>query len=669
MLCIGVDIGGTFTDVIVYEPATARLAEAKTLSTPHDPAAAIFEGLAKLGVSLGTVDRFVHGTTRVTNALLEGSGEPVAVLATEGFRDVLEMGLGHRPRLYSVKESARPPLVARRHRHVLRERIAADGSVVRPLDADELDEALDRVAAAGPRAVAVCLLHSYRNPAHERAAARRLAERHPDLVCTVSSDVVPEQGEYERFATTVLNASVRATVADYLRGLGDALADGGYAHPLSIMTSSGGVVSTDEAGRLPINLALSGPAGGVAATVHLASLAGYPNVITCDIGGTSTDVCLVKNGSPLMTNDGKIAGYPNRTFQVEINTIGAGGGSIAWRDRGGELRVGPRSAGSTPGPAAYGRGGTEPTTTDAHLLVGHLDPSESLGGEVPLDLDAARTALAGLAGTFGLDELELARGILTLATVKMTSAIKEISVACGHDPRDFVLMPFGGAGPMHATDLADELGIRRVLVPPVPGNFSALGFVTAQARHDYVRTVLVPADDDGLAAARAALADLRDAALAQLKAEDGVEPDQVSFGLSVGMRFRGQSFDLAVALPELPDSADELVAAFHAAYAERYAYTRSDHPAEIVNCRLTAFGPRPAVRFAAPAGGPAEPGRTRLYRTGGWVEATVWRRADLGPDCAVAGPAVVRENGSTTVVGGGWTATVDDHGNLLLTKE
>ena len=288
---------------------------------------------------------------------------------------------------------------------------------------------------------------------------------------------------------------------------------------------------------------------------------------------------------------------------------------------------------------------------------------------MPLDPDAARTALAGLAGPFGLDELDLAHGILTLATVKMTSAIKEISVACGHDPRDFVLMPFGGAGPMHATDLADELGIRRVLVPPVPGNFSALGFVTAQARHDYVRTVLVPADDDGLAAVRAALADLRDAALAQLKAEDDVEPDQVSFGLSVGMRFRGQSFDLAVALPELPATADELVAAFHAAYAERYAYTRSDHPAEIVNCRLTAFGPRPAVRFAAPTGGPAQPGRTRLYRPGGWVEATVWRRADLGPGCAVVGPAVVRENGSTTVVGGGWAATVDDHGNLLLTKE
>ncbi|MEV7327392.1 hydantoinase/oxoprolinase family protein [Micromonospora sp. NPDC093244] len=669
MLCIGVDIGGTFTDVIVYEPATARLAEAKTLSTPHDPAAAIFEGLAKLGVSLDAVERFVHGTTRVTNALLEGSGDPVSVVTTAGFRDVLEMGLGHRPRLYSVKEAARPSLAPRSLRHALRERIAADGEVTEPLDPGHLDEVLDRVAAAGPGAVAVCLLHSYRNPAHERAAALRLAERHPNLVCTVSSDVVPEQGEYERFATTVLNASVRGAVADYLRGLGTALAGAGYVQPLSIMTSSGGVVSTDEASRLPINLALSGPAGGVAAAVHVAGLAGYSNVITCDIGGTSTDVCLIKGGAPLMTSDGTIAGYPNRTFQVEINTIGAGGGSIAWRDLGGELRIGPRSAGSTPGPACYGRGGTEPTTTDAHLLVGHLDPQESLGGEVQLDPAPAAEAATALAGQLGLDDMELAHGILRLATIKMTSAIKEISVARGHDPRDFVLMPFGGAGPMHATALADELGIRRVLVPPVPGNFSALGFVTARARHDYVRTVLVAADEPGLASARAVVAELQDAARAQLKAEDGVEADQVSFALTVGMRFRGQSHDLAVAVADLPATAEDLVSAFHDAYAERYAYVRTGHPVEIVNCRLTAFGPSPEVRFAAPSGGEAQPGHTRLYGPDGWVDAVVWRRAELAPGVVVTGPAVVRENGSTTVVGAGWRGAADEHGNLLLTRD
>lgn len=667
MLSIGVDIGGTFTDVIVYDPASAQLAEAKTLSTPDDPARAIIDGLAKLGVSLDTVERFVHGTTRVTNALLEGSGEPVSVVTTAGFRDVLEMGLGHRPNLYSVKESQRPALSPRRLRHVVRERIGPDGSVVIPLDDDDLDAVLDDVARAEPRAVAVCLLHSYRNPSHERAVAQRLAERYPNLVCTVSSDVVPEQGEYERFATTVLNASVRGPVSDYLRNLGAALAERGY--PLSIMTSSGGVVSTDEASRLPINLALSGPAGGVAATVYVAGLAGYPNVITCDIGGTSTDVCLVKDGAPLMTTDGSIVGHPNRTFQVEINTIGAGGGSIAWRDLGGELRIGPRSAGSTPGPAAYGRGGTEPTTTDAHLLVGHLDPSESLGGEVVLDPDAARAAVHRLAGEFGLEDMELAHGILRLATTKMTSAIKEMSVARGHDPREFVLMPYGGAGPMHATALADDLGITRVLVPPVPGNFSALGFVTARARHDYVRTVLVPADEGGLSSARAVFAELRDAAHAQMKAEDGVEPDEVSLEVSVGMRFRGQSFDLAVPLAELPDTAQELTAAFHAAYAQRYAYVREEHASEIVNLRLTAFGPQPPIRFPAPTGGGAQPTPTRQYGPDGWVDATAWRRVDLALGHSVTGPAVIRESGATTVLDAGWHAEVDENGNLFLTRD
>ncbi|MFV2018111.1 hydantoinase/oxoprolinase family protein [Micromonospora sp. LOL_023] len=671
MLCIGVDIGGTFTDVIVYEPGTARLAEAKTLSTPADPAAAILDGLAKLGVSLSRAGRFVHGTTRVTNALLEGAGEPVAVITTEGFRDVLEMGLGHRPRLYSVKETGRPALTPRRMRHAVRERIAADGTVAVPLDLDQLDEVAARVAAGTARAVAICFLHSYRNPEHELAAAERISQRHPDISCSASADVVPEHGEYERFATTVLNASVRGAVSDYLSGLGSTLSANGYHHPLAIMTSSGGVVSTDQAGRLPINLALSGPAGGVAASAYVAGLAGFDNVITCDIGGTSTDVCLIKNGAPLMTNHGTIAGHPNRTFQIEINTIGAGGGSVAWRDLGGELRVGPKSAGSDPGPACYGRGGQEPTTTDAHLLVGHLDPDGLLGGEVAPDVDAARAALGRLAAQFDgeLSETELADGVLRLATVKMTSAIKEISVARGHDPRDFVLMPFGGAGPMHATALADELGILRVLVPPVPGNFSALGFVTARARHDHVRTALVAADAAGLSAVRVIVDDLRETARSQLKTEEGVEADQVSFRFSLGMRFRGQSFDLAVPFDELPDRPTDLVAAFHDAYRERYAYLRSDHPTEIVNCRLTAFGPQPAVTFAAPAvGPPPTPANTRIWGPQGWTDATVWNRPTLTAEHQITGPAVVRESGSTTVIGAGWRGRVDRHGNLLLER-
>lgn len=675
MLLIGVDIGGTFTDVIVYEPGAARLREAKALSTPQDPAQAIFEGLAKIGVSLPDASRFVHGTTRVTNALLEGSGSQVGVLTTEGFRDVLEMGLGHRPHLYSVKEPGRPPLTPRRLRRAVRERVLADGTVETPIDFDGLDRALDELAESTPEAVAVCLLHSYRNPAHERAIAQRITDHHPSVVCSISSEVVPEHGEYERFTTTVLNASVRGTVSDYLKGLGGALADAGYARPLSIMTSSGGVVSTREAARLPINLALSGPAGGVAAAAYVAAQAGYANVITCDIGGTSTDVCLIKDGTPLMTNNGSIAGYPNKTFQIEINTIGAGGGSVAWKDVGGELRIGPRSAGSAPGPAAYGRGGTEPTTTDAHLLVGHLDAETSLGGEVSLESEPARQAMNRLAAAFGdedgrpaMDEMELAYGILRLATVKMTGAIKEVSVARGHDPRDFVLMPFGGAGPMHATALADELGIVRVLVPPVPGNFSALGFVSARARHDYVRTALVPADENAPTAVGALVDEMSEAAREQLKTEDGVSPGEISFRLTIGMRFRGQSFDVPVPFAEAPGSAEEMVEAFHRAYAERYSYVRSGPPVEVVNCRLSAFGPPASVTFARPSGEAAAAGTTRVYGPDGWVDAAVWRREQLAEGDRVEGPAVVRESGSTTVVGAGWAGAIDANRNLVLVR-
>lgn len=670
MLAIGIDIGGTFTDLVTYDTESGVLAEAKSLSTPDDPTAAIFAGLEALGVPLARAEKLVHGTTRVTNALLEGKGAQVGVLTTAGFRDVLEMGLGHRPHLYRVKEAPRQALTARTRRRGVRERMRADGSVDVPLDREDLDAAIGALAAAGTPAIAICFLHAYRNPAHEREAAARVAELYPAAVCSASADVIAVHGEYERFATTVLNASVRGIVSSYLDELGSSFAARGYSRPISIITSSGGVVAAAEASRLPIHLALSGPAGGVAASASMAEMVGARNVITCDIGGTSTDVCLIKDGQPFMTNQGQIAGYPNSTFQIEINTIGAGGGSVAWRDVGGELRVGPRSAGSKPGPACYGAGGTEPTTTDAHLLVGHLDPGESLGGQVAPRHDLASAAMRALAAEFGgEDETRLAHGILRLAAAKMTSAIKEISIARGHDPRDFVLMPYGGAGPMHATALADELGILEILVPAVPGTFSALGFVTARARHDYVCTVLAAADDDGLALARAAVDELEARAREQMAAEDGLDPDRLTFRIALGMRFRGQSFDVTVALDGLPATGAELLASFHAAYAARYSYVRPEQDAELVSCRLTAFGPPSPVRLSAPKA-KREPRSTstRIHGADGWLDAKVWRRDELPCGFELAGPAVVRERGSTTVVGVGWVGAVDELGNLRLRR-
>lgn len=670
MLWVGVDIGGTFTDVIVYDAARRRLRAAKSLSTPAEPVRAVLEGLGKLNVQLGDVERFVHGTTRVTNALLEHANLPVALITTKGFRDVIEMGRGHRPLLYSVKERAAPQVVKRELRYEVAERVLADGSVHQDLDEEAVDAVLERIAGEDVSGVAVCFLHAYRNPDHEQRVARRVRERLPHLALSTSAEVVPEIGEYERFATTALNVSVQPIVDDYLARLENSLQAAGYRGELSIMTSSGGVVSARQARKLPMQLALSGPAGGVAASIYAAVAAGMPNVITCDMGGTSTDVCLIKNGRSSMTSQGVIGGFPNKTFQVEIETIGAGGGSIAWRDVGGELSVGPQSAGSTPGPACYGRGGQQPTTTDAHLVVGHLNVDELLGGEVRLDLEAARAACGSLGEAMGgLSPEELALGIIQLAIVKMTSAIKEISVARGHDPRDFVLLPFGGAGPMHATALADELGIATVLVPPVPGNLSALGFVTSRARHDLVRTMLRPLDANALPVIAAAFEALEVEALQRLRA-GGMECDcDATLEWSVGIRIHGQSFDLQVPVRGTPKDAAALAEAFREAYQARYTYLPSATRLEVVNCRLTALGPQPDADLSSvESSADSQATTTRIYTRRGWVDAVVRQRDTIAQSERVAGPLIVRESGATTVVGEGWSARRDAIGNLILER-
>lgn len=672
MLWVGVDIGGTFTDVIGYDPASGRLQAAKSLSTPASPVRAVMEGLAKLGAGSAAIGRFVHGTTRVTNALLENSGVPVALITTRGFRDVVEMARGHRRRLYSVKETAPARLVPRKRRFEIGERLLADGSPLRGIDERELEEVLTAIEALGEDVggVAVCLLHSYRNPAHENRVAERIRARLPRLALSTSAEVVPEIGEYERFATTVQNVAVKPVVDAYLAELQNALRASGFAGELGIMTSGGGVVSAADARRVPMQLALSGPAGGVAACAYVSALAGFPNLITCDMGGTSADVCLIKASQPAMTNLSDIAGYPNKTFQIEIKTIGAGGGSLAWVDVGGELCIGPQSAGSTPGPACYGRGGTQPTTTDAHLIVGHLDAAERLGGEVGLDLNAARNAMAPLAAAVGIAKVEdLALGVIRLAVAKMTSAIKEISIARGHDPRDFTLLPFGGAGPMHATALADELGMATVLVPPVPGNLSALGFVTARARHDLVRIVMLPADEAALPAVAAAFEALSAEARERLSVGGLADLSRAELQLSLGMRIRGQTFELQVPVDAVPSSASKLAGQFRAAYEARYAYVPSQTALEIVSCRVTAFGPVPKVELAGRIDGDAAgASEKKIYTRDGWVTAAVRQRAALEPGDAVDGPAIVRESGATTVVGAGWRVTVDALRNLVIRK-
>lgn len=673
---VGVDVGGTFTDVVVYDEATGALAVAKSPTSPADPTVGLLNALAKLQVALPATGRVVHGTTIGTNVILERKGAPVFVLTTRGFRDTLEIARTNRTVLYDIRARKPAPLAPRQRIVEVDERMAADGTVVRPLREPEVREALERICASqdggGSAALVVCFLHSYANPAHEQAAALAAAEALPGWFVSASHQVLPEFREYERFSTAVLNAYIGPKVGGYLDGLGRALAERGYTGQVFVTTSSGGIMTADVAARFPVHTVLSGPAGGVAAAVNLGRLTGHPNLIAYDMGGTSTDVCLVEALEPTLTTEQHIAGLPNRTPQIEINSIGAGGGSVAWLDAGGALRVGPRSAGADPGPACYGRGGVEPTITDANLVLGRVPGDVPLAGEVALDVERARRALATLRDRVpGLaDEAALAEGVVRIAVARMVSAIKEISIAKGHDPRDFVLLAYGGAGPMHAAFVAEELEMPRVIVPPAPGNLSAFGSLISDLRRDYVRTRLIPTRGGRLDEVEGIFEELTAEAHRDLTA-DGIPPERISTVRALGMRYVGQSWELLVRLPPAYDSMAVLEAAFRAAHERRYGHA-SDGAAEIVNFRLTAVGEVPTP---APARWPATGSVTgalrveRPVRFGGEAaRVPVYLRERLPAGAVVTGPAVIEEMGATTVVPPGWTATVGPWGELTLTR-
>jgi N-methylhydantoinase A len=673
---IGVDIGGTFTDVVVYDEGTGALEVAKSTTSPGDPTLGLLNALAKLEVSLPATGRVVHGTTIGTNAILERKGAPVWMITTRGFRDTLEIARTNRTVLYDIRARKPAPLVARSRVIEVDERMAFDGTVVRPLREADVREAVDRIRAAadgeGPGAVVVGFLHSYVNAAHERAVACAVAEGLPGWFVCTSEEVLPEFREYERFSTAVLNAYIGPKVGGYLTGLDTALAERGYAGRVFITTSSGGITTSEIAARFPVHTVLSGPAGGVAAAVNLGRLTGHRNLITYDMGGTSTDVCLVEDLEPTLTTEQQIAGLPNRTPQIEINSIGAGGGSIAWLDAGGALRVGPRSAGADPGPVCYARGGAEPTITDANLILHRVSGDVPLAGEVALDEDRADQAIRALLGRVpGLaDEAALAEGVVRIAVARMVGAIKEISIAKGHDPRDFVLVAYGGAGPMHAAFIAEELEMPRVIVPSAPGNFSAFGSLISDLRRDYVRTRLTHTRRGTLAEVEHVFTELQHQARADLVAE-GIPPERISVVRTLGMRYVGQSWELVVRMPAGADSMAGLEAAFYVAHERRYGHA-SDGAAEIVNFRLAAIGavakPEPP-RWALT--GPLAASR-RVERSvvfgGVRVPTAVYRRDGLPGDVAFSGPAIVEEMGATTVVPPGWGARVGTWGELVLTR-
>jgi N-methylhydantoinase A len=657
---LGVDVGGTFTDLVLDDGESVTVA--KVPSTPTDQAEGVLSGTGRLGVDLAALDRLVHGTTVATNALLERRGARTVLVTTEGFRDVLEIGRQNRPKLYDLFADRPPPVVPGALVVEAGERVTAEGDVLRPLEAP--DAVAAAVATLHPEAVAVCLLFSFLRPEHEAAVGRALATL--GVPVSLSSDVLPVFREYERANTTALNAYVAPVMARYLESLSDRLADGGLARPLEVMRSGGGTFTASLAARHPVHTLLSGPAAGAWGAAGIGAAAGFEDLIAFDMGGTSTDASLIEGGRPRTSSEGRIGGLPFAVASTEIHTVGAGGGSVAWRDEGGALRVGPRSAGARPGPACYGLGGTEPTVTDAYAVLGLLDPGELLGGDLRIDPDAAARVVGTLADTLGLDPVACAAGIVRVAEAQIEKALRVVSVERGRDPRDFALVAFGGAGPLHQGPLARALGCRAVLVPKHPGVLSAMGLLAAPVAAETVRTSirdLAATSDDDL---RSGWERMEAEAVATL-ASQGIEPAAVR--RSADCRYRGQGYELEVDAPRDARSG-ALAEAFHRMHRDRYGYHHPGAPVEVVNLRVRVEGPppRPALPRVGPGRGAAaaRTGLRPVVVKGERVETAVYARDRLGEGDVVAGPAVVAGLDATCLLLPDQVATVDPFGNLLI---
>lgn len=669
-LSIGVDVGGTFTDVVIFDHIRDQTTVAKVPSEPGDQATGFMQALTKVDVPLGDVNRVMHGTTVATNAVLEHKLARVALLTTAGFRDVIEIGRGERSRLYDLKLLKLPALIPRPLRFEIEERTHADGSISQAVTAEAVREAIAGHDLSSIDAWAICFLHSYANSTNEMEAKRLLREVIGASPIAISSAIVPEYREYERFSTTVLNACVTPLMSRYLEEIETRLAQRGYAKPLLVMHSSGGVMSARGAREIPAATILSGPAGGVAGAQAIAAQAGITDVITCDMGGTSTDVTLIKDGRARQTTEGRIAGYPTRIPQIDIVTVGAGGGSIA-SIAGEMLRVGPESASARPGPACYGLGGEAATVTDALLILNRLNADAPLAGEIPLHPELARAAVAGLATKLRLDTIAMAVGIIHLAVVKMASTIREVSVYRGHDPRDFVLLAYGGAGPMLAAELAAELGMRSVLIPPYPGNLSALGLLVSPLKREFVRTRIARLEETAGSALASAYAEL-EADAAREFAADQVSGTDLVITRSLDVRYIGQSSTLSLAVRDHAPESVKIVERFHAAHEATFGHSAPGQPVEMVNLRVSAAlkAETPAVQSEAPPRANPTPTQTRrvvFHRD--QVECAVYARGDLPVGAALSGPLIVEESGSTTVVCPGDRLEVDAQGNLRMEIE
>ena len=671
MINIGVDVGGTFTDFTVFDEETREAFATKTPTTYPDPLLGVLAGIDELGIGLERVRRFVHGTTIVTNAILQRRGVKAAFITTEGFRDHIEIADTRRYTggQFDPEWVSTAPLIPRPLRFEVAERVMADGSPLVGLDEGQVLCVVEQLRAQDVESVAVGFLHSYAHPHNERRVGALLSQHLPDVPCTLSSDVSQEWREFPRWSTAVINAYVAPLIKGYVERLTRAVRDRGYAGGVQFMTSNGGLVTEDSAASYPVRLILSGPAAGPMAGSFLGAAAGSRNLITYDMGGTSTDVCLVRDLQPEMSSKRVLEAFPILIPMLDIHTIGAGGGSIAWVDQTGALRVGPQSAGASPGPACYDKGGDQLTVTDANLLLGRIGPGGLLGGRMGLRLDLAEKAAQRLGEEVGIPDVHrLAEGVAKIVTTNMAGAVRQVSTERGHDPRDFALAAFGGAGPLHAIPIAEELGIPAVLVPREPGNICAMGLLVADVKHDYVRTHKTELSQQALPGIRAVYAGMENEAREALRL-DGVPEDRDTVRHSMYLRYLGQAWELEVPVESHEVDLAGISDAFHREHERAYGYRREGHAIEVVNLGLTALGyvADPDLTLDDAGGVRHEPLEHRdVYFEGRFVRCPVYDRRGLAPGATISGPAVVEEFGSTTLIFPGWVANADSAGNLLM---
>lgn len=673
-LQVSIDTGGTHTDIVVINDEKKQLLTHKVPTTPGELSVGVLEGinsaLERAGAKISEVDRLVYGTTLVTNIIIERDSVPVALITTENFRDVLAMGRAFRQEnIYDLKWRPPEPLVPRYLRLGVRERINAAGEIVEPLDEESVRENLAKIVSEGVDTVSVCLLNSYANPVHEQRISAIAKAEFPQLRLSVSSEILREFREYERISTTVANAFVLKPIAEHLGKLEAALEKSGLKSTPYIMRANGGVMSFSAAKEKPVALTHSGPMGGIIGSSRIARESNAGDIITFDMGGTSSDVALIVGGKPTMTTRGEVAGLPVKLPALELVTVGAGGGSIAWVDDAGALKVGPKSAGARPGPACYGKGGTNPTVTDANLLLGRLNPAWFLAGKGTLDVDLARQAVQRLADKLGIGLMEAAFGIISISEGHMVNAIKLSSVKRGIDPRTTALVGFGGAGPLHVLGLANELGIKRAIVPVAPGNMSALGMLGADVTHDFVQSVVRDFSDIDSGELRNQIVELTKTSADNIAGEIGDDAEEMMLA-SADLRYSGQSHEINVPISDLSEEGlAALPQAFHAEHMRIYGYEMPSDPVQLVNLRMSAIGklPKPQwVRVPDPSVAGIQDQRDVWFDIDGPRKVPVYRHEGLIENEVLIGPLVIEFTGSTLITPPNWTVKADAHGHLHL---